>query len=109
MIDTAAGPAAVQVHYRGWKNKWGERVTLDSGRIQLAKGQEAVAVAAIKPRRGWDVGDHVQAFMGKTGPYATVVTGVYGSSPSDREYTLDWEDGDPNGRRQPTTNVMHCI
>ena len=148
--DSGGDPATkqaprVQVHYRGWKDKWDEWVNLDSGRIQLApKGPTARAAAAkpykrpaapesrkqrpkkqrpeslpesgskrkkvtapagkTKAKREWYVGDHVKAFMGKTGPYLAVVKEVHGG-PSDREYTLDWDDGDPEGRRQPAANV----
>jgi hypothetical protein len=48
------------------------------------------------------VGDAVQAFMGATGPYNAVVAEVHDGG---GEYTLDWTDGDPNGRRQSAINI----
>ena len=77
------------------------RTRRGSGGVSASGG-----VKKTKPKKEWHVGDNVQAFMGKTGPYMAVVREVHGSGPSDREYTLDWEDCDPNGRRQPATNVI---
>jgi hypothetical protein len=48
------------------------------------------------------VGDAVEAFMGATGPYSAVVAEVHDGG---AEYTLDWTDGDPNGRRQSAINI----
>ena len=48
------------------------------------------------------VGDAVEAFMGATGPYSAVVDEVHDGG---AEYTLDWTDGDPNGRRQSAINI----
>ena len=53
----------------------------------------------------WQVGDRVQAFMGEGGPYNATVAAVHGEGTDDMEYTVDWDDGDPNGRRQPAVNV----
>jgi len=40
--------------------------------------------------------------MGATGPYNAVVAEVHDGG---SEYTLNWEDDDPNGRRQPAVNI----
>ena len=53
----------------------------------------------------WQVGDRVQAFMGEGGPYNATIAAVHGENTDDTEYTVDWDDGDPNGRRQPAVNV----
>jgi hypothetical protein len=47
----------------------------------------------------------VQAFMGEAGPYNATIAAVHGEGTDDMEYTVDWDDGDPNGRRQPAVNV----
>ena len=63
-------------------------------RTRRSTGGAGVSAASIRPVL--KVGDAVQAFMGATGPYNAIVAEVHDGG---AEYTLDWEDDDPNARR----------
>ena len=75
------------------------------------RGFDHYAKSCLEPPRvwnAWKVGDHVQAFIGQTGPFNAVVAKVHVlfSRDQEGEYTLDWESGNRNDRRQKGRYIL---